>query len=225
MNQLLVCMLTSLALLSASSTFAAPPKKATAAKTQAVKSERITTLLWYCAACHGKDGNGPTPPNAEYPKIAGKSLEYLEKELTDFQSEKRKHTVMAGWVADLSAAEITALASYYAKQGSTSGTVKNPELLEAGRKFYAEGNPERGIPACAGCHLPDGSGASTFAGLAGQHASYLYQQLKRFASGERANDAGMMMQSVATAMTDDEMRAVSEYIASMKKPAQEGGAP
>lgn len=220
MKKLVVCILASLTLLSASSVFAAPPKKA-----KAVNSERITTLLWYCAACHGKDGNGANPPNPEYPKIAGKSLEYLEKELTDFQSEKRKNTIMAGWVADLSAAEITALASFYAKQGNTPGAVKNPKLLEAGKKFYAEGNPERGVPGCAACHLPDGSGASTFAGLAGQHAAYLYQQLKRFASNERTNDAGMMMQSVATAMTDDEMRAVSEYIASMNKPLKEGNAP
>ena len=225
MNKLVVCILASLIFLSASSAFAAPPKKAKEAKTEAVKSERITTLLWYCAACHGKDGNGPTPPNPEYPKIAGKSQEYLEKQLTDFQSEKRKNTIMAGWVAELSPAEITTIASYYAKQGSTPDTGKNPELLAAGKKFYAEGNPERGVPACAGCHLPDGSGASTFAALAGQHAAYLYQQLKRFASSERTNDAGMMMQSVATAMTDEEMRAVSEYIASMNKPLKEGSAP
>jgi len=218
MKKLVVCILASLTFLSASSVHAAPPQKAKAVKAEAVNSERITTLLWYCSACHGKDGNGPTPTNPEYPKIAGKSLEYLEKELTDFQSAKRKHTIMAGWVADLSAAEITALASYYAKQSSKLDPVKYPELLEAGRKFYAEGNPERGVPACAACHLPDGSGASTFAALAGQHATYLYQQLKRFASNERTNDAGMMMESAASAMTDDEMRAVSEYLASMKKP-------
>jgi len=37
-------------------------------------------------------------------------------------------------------------------------------------------------------------------------------QLKAFRSGERANDAGKMMQNIATRMTDAEMQQVASYI-------------
>jgi cytochrome c553 len=108
------------------------------------------------------------------------------------------------------------LALYFAAQKNKPNAVNNPELLEFGRKFYTEGNPDQGVPACAGCHQPDGGGTSTYPHLAGQHASYVYQQMKRFASGERDNDRGLVMQSLAMRMTEQEMKAVSEYVTSLK---------
>jgi cytochrome c553 len=198
-----------LALSSACTAFAAPPVKG-----DAKKGETIATQV--CAACHGPDGNGITPPNPDYPKLAAKQPEYLLKQLKDFGVGKRKNDIMSGMVASLSPDDMANLALYYAAQKNKPGVVNSPELLDFGRKFYADGNPDQGVPACAGCHQPDGSGTSAYPHLAGQHASYTYQQLKRFASGERENDRGLVMQSLAMRMTEQEMKAVSEYVASLK---------
>lgn len=198
-----------LALSSACSAFAAPPVKG-----DAEKGETIATQV--CAACHGPDGNGITPPNPDYPKLAGKQPEYLLKQLKDFKAGKRKNDIMSGMAASLSPDDMANLALHFASQKNKPNVVSSPELLDFGKKFYTDGNPDLGVPACAGCHQPDGGGTSTYPHLAGQHASYIYQQLKRFASGERDNDRGLVMQSLALRMTEQEMKAVSEYVTSLK---------
>ncbi|MDP2827937.1 MAG: c-type cytochrome [Sulfuricellaceae bacterium] len=194
---------------SACTAFAAPPVVGDAAKGGATASQ-------VCVACHGADGNGLTPPNPDFPKLAGKQPEYLLKQLKDFKSGKRKNDIMSGMVASLSPDDMANLALYFSTQKNKPGIAGNPELLDFGKKFYADGNPDQGVPACAGCHQPDGGGTSAYPHLAGQYASYTYQQLKRFASGDRDNDKGLVMQSLAMRMTEQEIKAVSEYVVTLK---------
>lgn len=207
MNRLFIALL--LAFSSAGTALAAAPVTGDAKKGEAIVAQ-------VCSACHGTDGNGLTPPNPEYPKLAGKQPEYLLKQLKDFKAGKRKNDIMAGMVANLSPDDMANLALYFAAQKNKPNASSNPELLEFGKKFYADGNPDQGVPACAGCHLPDGTGSSAYPHIAGQHAAYVYQQLKRFASGERDNDRGLVMQSLALRMSEQEMKAVAEYVTSLK---------
>lgn len=174
------------------------------------------TASQICIACHGADGNGLTPPNPDFPKLAGKQPEYLLKQLKDFKSGKRKNEIMSGMVASLTPEDMANLALHFSAQKVAPGTVTDTGLLEFGKKFYTDGNPDQGVPACAGCHQPDGSGTSVYPHLAGQYASYTYQQLKRFASGERDNDKGLVMQSLSMRMSEQEMKAVSEYVVTLK---------
>lgn len=183
-------------------------------KGDAEKGKQLVAQV--CIACHGADGNGTEPTNPEFPKLAGKQGEYLLKQLKDFKSGKRKSDVMSGIVSGLSDADMTNLAVFFAAQKNKPNVVKNPELVEAGKKFYNEGSPDNGVPACYGCHLQDASGTEKYPHLAGQHAAYTYQQLKRFATSERENDRGLVMQSLSMRMSDQEMKAVSEYIMGMK---------
>ena len=70
------------------------------------------------------------------------------------------------------------------------------------------------MPACSGCHSPDGAGIpAQYPRLAGQHAEYTVAQLKAFRSGERANDPNKMMRMIAAKLTDREIQALAEYIA------------
>lgn len=194
--------------------FSAPSLAAPPVTGDAKKGEAIAAQI--CFACHGADGNGLTPPNPDYPKLAGKQAEYLLKQLKDFKAGKRKNDIMSGIVAALSPEDMSNLALYFSGRKNQSIPASAPELLEFGKKVYSDGNPDLGVPACAGCHQPDGSGTSTYPHLAGQYSSYVYQQLKRFASGERDNDRGLVMQSLSMRMTEQEMKAVSEYITSLK---------
>ncbi|BAU46731.1 cytochrome C [Sulfurifustis variabilis] len=169
-----------------------------------------------CAGCHGADGNGGNPTSAEFPKLAGKQSAYLRKQLKDYQTGKRKSPVMAPLAAALSPEQIEAVSAHYAEQTSRPATVTQSALLATGKKVYVDGNVESGVPACAGCHLPDASGNMRYPHLAGQHAPYTYAELRKFASGERDNDRGLVMQAVAARMTDEEMKAVSEYLAGLE---------
>jgi cytochrome c553 len=66
-----------------------------------------------CAACHGMDGNSPTP---DYPKIGGQYEDYLAKALRDYKSGVRKNAIMAGFAGALTAQDIANLAAHYASQ-------------------------------------------------------------------------------------------------------------
>lgn len=169
-----------------------------------------------CVACHGIDGNGTEPANPEIPKLAGKQPEYLLKQLKDSKSGKRKNEIMAAMAASLTPDDMANLSLYYAGQKARPGVVKNPALIAQGKKIYLDGNPDSGVPACAGCHEPDAHGYGFFPHLAGQYSEYVFLQLKRFNSGERSNDKGLAMQSVTAKMTEQEMMAVAEYLAGVE---------
>jgi cytochrome c553 len=66
------------------------------------------------------------------------------------------------------------------------------------------------------CHSADGGGIPTeFPRLAGQHAQYVVAQLQAFRSGARANDPNAMMQTIASKLSDNEMKAVAQYISGL----------
>lgn len=164
-----------------------------------------------CAGCHGADGNSTM---TNFPKIAGQQQVYLLRELKDYKSGKRASEIMAPFVADLSEADLEELATWYAKQKPTPGVKGNPALLKLGKALYMNGNNKTDVPACASCHEDDGSGYKKFARVAGQHAEYTLEQFRLYASGKRNNGA-RVMQAVAERMTEQETRAVAEYMASM----------
>ncbi len=165
-----------------------------------------------CVACHGLDGNGPVPT---FPKLAGIQQEYLAKQLMELSNGTRKSEVMNPIAEKYSRAELFALATYFSGQLRKPGVVTNPALVDAGRVLYHQGNKETGVPACAGCHNPEGTGTPRSPMLAGQDPAYTLQQLRNFHHDVRTNDRGRLMRTVAGRMNEEEMRAVSEYIAGM----------
>lgn len=66
-----------------------------------------------CAACHGVDGNSPTPA---FPRIAGQPMDYLVHVLADYKSGARKNAIMSAQAAHLSKQDIEDLAAYFASQ-------------------------------------------------------------------------------------------------------------
>ena len=66
-----------------------------------------------CVSCHGNDGVGITP---QYPTLSGQHGTYIERALTDYKKGGRKNPIMAGFAAQLSEADIKALADYYSSQ-------------------------------------------------------------------------------------------------------------
>jgi len=62
-----------------------------------------------CQACHRGAGQG----DASFGNLTGLTKEYFAKQLKDFQSGARENRVMQGLTANLTDAEIEALALYY----------------------------------------------------------------------------------------------------------------
>jgi cytochrome c553 len=164
-----------------------------------------------CAACHGADGNAPTPA---YPKLAGQHPQYLYKQLVEFKSGKRANAIMSGMVASLSEDDMRNIAYWLASQKAQPGAAKNKDTLLIGERIYRGGIADRQIAACAGCHSPNGSGIPVqYPRLAGQHADYSVSQLQAFRDGVRTNS--VQMTGVAAKMNDREMKAVADYIAGL----------
>jgi cytochrome c553 len=195
-------------LLFAASSWANTPAPAPVAKGDATKAQKIVSDV--CAACHTSDGNSGNPT---YPALAGQSPEYIAKQLREFKSGARKNAVMAPNAAKLSEDDMLNLAAYFSAQQPKPRQAKDASLIAEGQKIFKGGNAGSGVPACASCHGPSGAGIpSQFPRLAGQHSKYVVSQLKNFRSGDRTNDGGKMMEVIARKLTDQEMKAVAEYV-------------
>ncbi len=172
-----------------------------------------------CAGCHNPDGNSFIP---NFPSLAGQHSEYLLKQLMEFKADNdgtavRNSPAMTPMVAELSEEDMQNLAAFYASQKAAPGRVSDDaDLFALGKILYHGGNLENGVPACASCHGPSGSGIPPhYPALAGQHADYTLTQLDLFNKAERTND-NKVMQQVLTRMSGTEKRAVSLYIQGMR---------
>ena len=163
-----------------------------------------------CAACHGVDGNSTTP---QWPKLAGQHPGYLAKQLLDFREGRRSNPQMSPMAASLSDQDIADLSAFYASQKKKNGKAQ-PVMLDTGETIYRAGDLEAGVAACTACHGPHGRGnpAANYPLLSGQHAAYIETQLNNFRENKRTNDVNQVMRSVVNRMTDEEIKAVSNYI-------------
>ena len=170
-----------------------------------------------CLPCHGGGAAAaPAAPGAPaFPRLDGQHVAYLEKQLREYKSGKRKSAVMAPLIGTLKKGQIRAMASHFAAQPATRGGVESPDLAARGKTLYEEGNRTSGVPACVGCHLPGGVGHERYPRLAGQRQAYTVQQLTEFKSGARNNDRAHVMRALAGRLSDEEIRAVAEYLAGL----------
>ncbi|VWX58094.1 putative cytochrome c [Burkholderiales bacterium 8X] len=165
-----------------------------------------------CASCHNADGNSAVAAN---PKLAQQHPEYLLKQLQEFKSGKRKSAIMQPMASQLSDEDMRNIAWFAASKKVKTGFSKEKDLVALGEKIYRGGIADRQVPACAGCHSPNGSGIpAQYPRLAGQHADYTVAQLTMFRDQVRMNS--IQMTGVAAKMNDREIKAVSDYIAGLR---------
>ncbi|MDI1237842.1 MAG: c-type cytochrome [Polaromonas sp.] len=186
---------------------AAPAK---VAKPDLVKGEATYTAV--CVACHAADGNSAIAAN---PKLAQQHPEYLVKQLQEFKSGKRNNAVMKGFASALSDDDMKNIAYWVTTKKAKPGFAKDKALVTLGERIYRGGIADRQVPACAGCHSPNGAGIpSQYPRLGGQHAEYTATQLTTFRDGVRNNN--LQMTQVAAKLNDREIRAVADYIAGLR---------
>ena len=165
-----------------------------------------------CQACHTADGSRGAPAN---PILQNQHPEYLVKQLMEFKAGKRKNAIMRGFAATLSDEDMKHVAAFYASKKAQPGFAQNKDTVALGEQIWRGGIVSRGVPACAGCHSPNGAGMpAQYPRVGGQHADYTALQLANFASGARGNNA--QMSSIAGKMSDAEMKAVADYAAGLR---------
>lgn len=170
-----------------------------------------------CFTCHGLQGQGDA--GAAFPRLAGLDAHYLAKQMGDYASGSRPNGAMTPIAHQLSAVDHQSVALYYAGLSARAvprTAAADPGVLQQGAVLYAQGSAERGIQACSNCHGPAAIGLNrTYPALGGQPDAYSAGQLRLWQEGTRANDIADVMGSLARRMTDEDIRAVSAYIATL----------
>jgi len=174
-----------------------------------------------CMACHGADGNSPS---SAFPSIAGQNAAYIAKQLQDYKSGKRVNALMVSMVAALTPEDMQNLGAFYASQSvkpQPPAAAEMQAVIEQGRVLYQTGRAANGaapaVAACSACHGAAGFGnaPAAYPALHAQHAAYTELMLKSFRDATRNNDLNAVMRQAGQALTDDDIRALAAYTASM----------
>ncbi|HLG22562.1 MAG TPA: cytochrome c [Candidatus Manganitrophaceae bacterium] len=153
-----------------------------------------------CASCHGSRGQSSSPMT---PSLAGQQASYIILQLKAYQEGRRRHAAMESVISDLSDADMSLMAAYYAGQ-KPMRSKGNAAFATKGKVLYAQ---------CKECHGAGGAGQGVNSRLAGQQAPYLSEQLKAYKEGRRRNS---VMNVIAATLSEADIRALSEYLATLK---------
>ena len=164
-----------------------------------------------CLTCHGPKGQSAT---ATWPKLSAQHAAYTAKQLKNFKDGSRANPVMMGMAATLTEQDMNNIAAYLVSQPVSQGLAQNKDTIELGQSIYRGGIAAKGVPACAACHSPTGAGIpSQYPRVGGQWAEYNAAQLLAFREGTRKNSS--QMTTIATKLSDQEMKAVADYMAGL----------
>jgi cytochrome c553 len=181
-----------------------------------------------CASCHGAQGEGTS--DEYFPRLAGKPSGYLYNQLVAFREGRRKYPPMNYLLEFLPDAYLKQIAEHFASLRppfpAPAVPVVSNEILARGEALVTHGDPQRGVPACAGCHGPAFTGMEpAIPGLLGLRASYISAQLGAWRYGTRTAAAPDCMQVVAGVLTEDDVKAVAAWLSSRPAPADPTFAP
>ena len=90
--------------------------------------------------------------------------------------------------------------------------------LAGGNAMAQDGKALYAAKGCAACHGPDGKTPimPVYPKLAGQNAPYMEQQIKDFKANKRTNAQAALMVGMVAALTDPEIKAISDYLSKVK---------
>lgn len=171
---------------------------------------RIDTQL--CSVCHGPGGSASSDL---FPQLAGQPAAYLINQLKGFRDKSRSdqnaRRFMWGISSRLSDEDIQNLASYYESRTPIhTGKITDQAKYDQGKSIFLNGNADKGVPACMGCHGEKGEGNNTIPRLGGQHEAYLKRQLKVFIGNERP--AATAMHQIVKGLSESDIDAMAQYL-------------
>lgn len=173
-----------------------------------------------CQGCHGATGNSE---DATFPRLAGQYAPYIAKQVSDFQKGMRTNNDTMHEMAATVASHQDALdiGAYFSSQKMVSKPLADVDkkLAAHGEKIFYNGIPDKNIYGCVNCHGERGKGKApnitAFPVIGGQHRDYIIKQLTELRAGTRANDPAGMMENIASGLSDEEIKALANYLSSL----------
>lgn len=160
-----------------------------------------------CAGCHGENGISQTE---NIPSLAGQPDQFLQWQLVFFRAGSRKNEQMQPIVEEITNEDIRNLGAYFSQLAPPKGAEDgDPDLSRKGAQVAAGRR-------CASCHTDSYAGTKAVARLAGQREEYLVKALHDYKAGQRVGGGVAAMADVAYHMSDEEITAVSHYLANFK---------
>lgn len=100
----------------------------------------------------------------------------------------------------------------------TTSIVLGAVLMSAGPVMALDGAELYKTRTCNACHGKDANTPilPTYPKLAGQNADYAYQQMLDIKSGARSNGQTAAMKGVMHLVTDEELRAIADWLAGLQ---------
>jgi cytochrome c553 len=190
-----------------------------------------------CMSCHGANGEGNAAGG--FPRLAGQAEYYLSKQMAAFANGSRNNPIMSPIAKALNEQQMRDVSAWYASMeapaasagaaGAAGGNAPGQQgksgkgALDRGQALAAVGDNGKRVQACANCHGPNGIGeAPAYPYLAGQHASYLKAAMAEWKSGARNTDPSSQMPSIAKALSDADVDALSVFYAAQPAPPPAG---
>lgn len=173
-----------------------------------------------CSACHMPEGWGL--PDGTFPQLAGQHRTVLIKQLADIRALNRDNPTMYPFAlpSEIGGAQSVAdVAEYIAKLPMNPENGVGPgDNLAHGEKLYKEN--------CVRCHGANGEGNAEkyYPLIQGQHYNYLLRQFEWIRDGKRRNANPDMVKQI-NAFSDDDMKAVVDYVSRLKPPKEKLGPP
>jgi cytochrome c553 len=158
-----------------------------------------------CAGCHGENGISQTE---NIPSLAGQQDQFTQWQLVFFRGGARKNELMQPIAEQITNEDVRVLGAYFASLTPPKDAKPddNPDLSKKGAEAAAGRR-------CASCHGDAFAGTKAVARLAGQREEYLVKALHDYKSGVRSGGAGAAMTDVAYPLSDEEITALSHYLA------------
>ena len=160
-----------------------------------------------CSGCHGENGISQTE---NIPSLAGQPDQFIQWQLVFFRAGSRKNDQMQPIVEEITNEDIRNFGAYFSQMTPPKGTEDgDPDLSKKGAQVAAGRR-------CASCHTDSYAGTKAVARLAGQREEYLVKALHDYKAGQRVGGGVAAMADVAYHMSDEEITAVSHYLAYFK---------
>jgi len=177
------------------------------AKAHAADSAAIKEKAAVCSGCHGENGISQTE---NIPSLAGQPDQFLQWQLVFFRAGSRKNEQMQPIAEAVTNEDIRNFGAYFSQMTPPKAAEDgDPDLSKKGAQV-AVGR------RCASCHTDSFAGTKAVARLAGQREEYLVKALHDYKAGARVGGGVAAMADVAYHMSDEEITAVSHYLAYFK---------
>jgi len=204
--------------------------RTSAAETGAVSKSELDAKIGYCEICHGHSAEG-FRGYYPIPRLAGQTPDFITYSLAAFAERSRTNNIMFHVASSLSPGMQAALAAHFHALNPKPVGGAPTALAAEGKKIFETGVEPRGggrIKACTSCHGDDAEGNQDFPRLAGQLDDYIVDKLtnwgKEFGQHPSKMDVSRIMQPIAEALTEPQIKAVAAYLSSLQSDPSRGSA-